>query len=114
MLRGTGHGWTKGRRVRRVGALAVLAVAAATIGGGGGTSALGDGTVTITISQNLTPIASSGAAGDFNLIVKATNNTGSAVSGQTADLTLSVPSGVSLTGSSSVSLDLADDATDAV
>ena len=87
-----------GHRTVRIACVGLLLVAAALVTGG--TAAKSAGDVTITITQNATPVASNGTDGDFNVVVTATNNTGTDLSAETLDLTLNLPSGVALTGSS--------------
>ena len=87
-----------GHRTVRIACVGLLLVAAAFITGG--TSAVATGDVTITITQDATPVASNGTDGDFNVVVTATNNTGADLSAETLDLSLNLPSGVALTGSS--------------
>jgi hypothetical protein len=87
-----------GHRTVRIVCVGLLLVAVASITGG--TSARSAGDVTITITQDATPVASNGTDGDFNVVVTATNNTGADLSAETLDLTLNLPSGVALTGSS--------------
>ena len=59
-----------GHRTVRIACVGLLLVAAAFITGG--TSAVATGDVTITITQDATPVASNGTDGDFNVVVTAT------------------------------------------
>jgi uncharacterized repeat protein (TIGR01451 family) len=76
--------------LRVIALIVLLATAVALLGG---TSARATGDVTITASQNGTPVASSDSQGDFSLGLSATNNSGSPVN-DSAKLTLNLPTGV--------------------